>query len=78
MFMMKIDTLSRQKRLDVCAQCHSGPRDGILQGNSFSFLAGEKLDEYSRNYYTGISNDDLDVHGNQYGLLTSSKCFIRY
>lgn len=72
---MKLDTLSRQQRLDICAQCHSGPRAGILQGNSFSFLAGEKLDEYTRNFHSGISNAQLDVHGNQYGLLTSSACF---
>lgn len=76
-FMLKLDTLSRQLRLDACAQCHSGPRDAILQGNSFTYLTGEPLKEYSRNYYTGQSTDELDVHGNQYGLLTSSKCFIK-
>jgi hypothetical protein len=74
-FMLKLDTLPRQQRLDVCAQCHSGPRDAILQGNSFSFLSGEILREYSRNYYTGQPTSELDVHGNQYGLLTSSQCF---
>lgn len=74
--MLKLDSLPRQLRLDVCAQCHSGPRAGIIQGNSFSFLSGDRLDEYSRNFHTGVQNSDLDVHGNQYGLLTSSMCFI--
>ena len=74
-FMLKLDTLSRQQRLDACAQCHSGPRDAIIQGNSFSYLTGEVLDEYSRNYHTGQLDSELDVHGNQYGLLTSSQCF---
>ena len=74
-FMLKLDTLSRQKRLDICAQCHSGTRAGIIKGNSFSYLAGENLNEYSRNFYTGQQNDELDVHSNQYGLLTSSQCF---
>ncbi len=74
-YMLKLDTLARQQRLDVCAQCHSGPRDALLKGNSFSFLSGEDLDTYSRNYYTGLKDSDLDVHGNQYGLLASSKCF---
>jgi len=74
--MLKLDTLSRQLRLDVCAQCHSGSREAILQGNSFTYLAGQKLDEYSRNFHKGQSTVDLDVHGNQYGLLTQSKCFI--
>lgn len=75
--MLKLDTLSRQFRLDVCAQCHSGPRAAILKGNSFSFLSGERLNDYSRNFYTGQKEIDLDVHGNQYGLLTSSQCFIK-
>lgn len=75
-FMLKLDTISRQNRLDVCAQCHSGPRAGIIKGNSFSFLSGERLDEYSRNFYTGQKESDLDVHGNQYGLLKSSSCFL--
>lgn len=76
MHMLKLDTLPRQLRLDACAQCHSGLRAGIIKGNSFSFLSGDRLDEYSRNFYTGQSNSELDVHGNQYGLLTSSKCFL--
>ena len=74
-FILKLDTLPRQKRLDVCAQCHSGLRSNIIKGNSFSFLAGENLNEYARNFYTGQADHELDVHGNQYGLLTSSQCF---
>ncbi|MEZ5042866.1 MAG: multiheme c-type cytochrome [Saprospiraceae bacterium] len=76
-FMLKLDTLSRQQRLDACAQCHSGPRDNIIQGNSFTYLTGETLKDYSRNFYTGQPDSALDVHGNQYGLLTTSKCFIQ-
>lgn len=74
-YMLRLDTLSRQLRLDVCAQCHSGPRDNLIKGNSFSFLSGENLDEYSRNFRNGRADSILDVHGNQYGLLISSKCF---
>jgi len=74
-FMIKLDTLSRQRRLDACAQCHSGLRDRLLKGNSFSYLTGEPLEEYSRNFYTGQPTSTLDVHGNQYGLLTNSECF---
>ncbi len=74
-FILPLDSISRQQRLDVCAQCHSGARDRILKGNSFSFLSGDILDEYTRNTHKGTPNDKLDVHGNQYGLLTSSKCF---
>lgn len=74
-FMALSDTLSREQRLDACVQCHSGLRARQLKGNPFSFLVGENLSEYSKNYYTGRPNTELDVHGNQYGLLTSSKCF---
>ncbi len=76
MYMLKLDTLDRQLRLDACAQCHSGLRGAIVKGNSFSYLVGERLDDYSRNFYTGQKSNELDVHGNQYGLLTSSACFI--
>ena len=75
-YMMKFAELSRQKRLDVCAQCHSGLREQLLKGTPFSFLAGEDLKEHSQNINTGpVDNSKLDVHGNQYGLLTSSECF---
>jgi len=74
-YMMHIDSLSRQQRLDVCAQCHSGPQNEQLKGNPFSFLTGENLSEYSRNMSPLGSSETLDVHGNQYGLLTRSACF---
>ncbi|MCL6267881.1 cytochrome c3 family protein [Flagellimonas myxillae] len=74
-FMLNISELPKQQRLDICAQCHSGLREVTLRGSPFSFLAGENLDDYSQNMETQTSNSSLDVHGNQYGLLTSSKCF---
>ncbi len=74
-YMMKYDTISKQQRLDACAQCHSGLRGRLLQGNSFSFLAGNNLNEYAQNFYTGETESKLDVHGNQYGLLIKSECF---
>ncbi|WP_273565374.1 multiheme c-type cytochrome [Maribacter halichondriae] len=73
-FVMQFDTLSRLQRLDVCAQCHSGLRSELIKGKSFSFLPGENLNEYSRNV-NEETNATLDVHGNQYGLLTQSECF---
>ncbi len=74
-YMMNLDSLPRQSRLDICAQCHSGLREVLVKGTPFSFLAGESLNEYSRNYKSNGQNGNLDVHGNQYGLLTNSKCF---
>ena len=75
-FILRVDTLPQPQRLDLCAQCHSGPRDNIIKGNSFSYLPGEDLQKYSRNFYTGQAPGELDVHGNQFGLLTSSPCFL--
>jgi hypothetical protein len=74
-YLVAIDSLSRQKRLDICIQCHSGLRGRQIKGNPFSFVAGEDLSTYSRNYYSGKPQNELDVHGNQYGLLQNSKCF---
>ena len=72
---LKFSELSRQQRLDVCAQCHSGLRENILTDNPFSFLPGDDLNTHSQNRQSGPSPQVLDVHGNQYGLLTESKCF---
>lgn len=65
--------LTRQQRLDNCALCHSGIRDNIMP--AFTFMVGDKLDDFSFPSYAADSAATLDVHGNQYGLLTSSKCF---
>jgi hypothetical protein len=74
-FMTPLDSLSRQQKLDVCAQCHSGPRSQILKGNSFSFLAGDNLNDFTKNIASGALEPIPDVHGNQYRLLTQSECF---
>jgi hypothetical protein len=68
-----IKELTRQQKLDACALCHSGFRKPIQP--RFSFITGDTLDEYSTTRYNPDSTSTLDVHGNQYGLLTSSKCF---
>jgi hypothetical protein len=67
--------LDRQQRLDACALCHSGPRNEIKP--AFTFSVGDTLDNYSTPAYNTDSLSSLDVHGNQYGLLLSSKCFRR-
>ena len=74
-FMLALDTLPKQQRLDICAQCHSGPRDQLLKGNSFSFLSGYILDNYAKNSSVAELDIKSEVHGNQYGLLAQSKCF---
>ncbi|HEY6899723.1 MAG TPA: multiheme c-type cytochrome [Puia sp.] len=65
--------LGRQQRLDACALCHSGFRRGLRP--SFTFRVGDTLDKFSTPNYNTDSSGNLDVHGNQYGLLTTSRCF---
>lgn len=72
-FIVNPAALSRQQRLDVCALCHSG----IMSSNSpsFSFLPGDTLSHFFVPNSSHIDSVNLDVHANQYGLLTASKCF---
>ena len=72
-FIINPKKLTRFQQLDACAFCHSGLRKPIKP--AFSFMVGDKLDEFSSPAYNEDSASALDVHGNQYGLLTASKCF---
>ncbi len=72
-FIVSSAMLSRQQKLDACALCHSGFREALQP--AFSFVTGDKLDDFSKARYSTDSTASLDVHGNQYGLLTASKCF---
>jgi hypothetical protein len=65
--------LDRVKKLDNCALCHSGIRRNLMP--SFSYLTGDNLDDFFIPDYSNDSAATMDVHGNQYGLLKSSKCF---
>jgi len=67
---------SRQQRLDECAVCHSGLQGQQIKGNPFSFIAGDTLSLFSKNYKNANSKTKLDVHGNQMGLLSESECFV--
>ena len=73
-YMMQMAMLSRQQRLDLCAVCHSGVH--TEQRSVFQFRPGQSLESYY--YAEPLRNPDLstmDVHGNQYQLLTASRCF---
>jgi hypothetical protein len=66
-------TLTRQQNLDLCALCHGGRLNRLRP--SFSFTAGDKLSDYFQFDTMGRNVADIDVHGNQLGLLMASKCF---
>ena len=65
--------LSRQQNLDLCALCHGGRLQKTKP--SFEFIAGDKLSDYFVRDTTSPGTRSIDVHGNQYGLLSESKCF---
>lgn len=64
--------LSRDRQIDVCAQCHGGAGEPIAP--AFSFRPGETLSDYVK-LQPPNATDRLDVHGNQVNLLERSRCF---
>lgn len=65
--------LSRQLSLDLCALCHGGRLQKTTP--SFEFTAGKSLTDYFKADTSHPNPEDIDVHGNQYGLMKASKCF---
>lgn len=68
-FIVNTALLGRQQQLDACAICHSGVMKSMT--NAFSFQTGDTLSKYFIRNYSGIDSFNLDVHANQYGLLTN-------
>ena len=76
-FIINTGKLSRQKQLDLCILCHGGNLQKTTP--SFAYTAGDNLSDFfdTAAITTANSNtDNIDVHGNQYGLLKNSKCFL--
>ena len=65
--------LSRERLLDLCALCHGGPMTKTKP--SFSFQAGDTLSNYFSHNAAVTDPGGIDVHGNQLGLLSLSKCY---
>ena len=72
-FIIDPSVLSRQQQLDLCALCHGGRLTKTKE--SFSFEVGDTLSNYFLIDTAKKSAANIDVHGNQYGLLAASKCF---
>ena len=72
-FIINPAKLSRQQNLDLCALCHGGKIQKTTP--SFQFTAGNKLSDYFVVDTSAPDVENIDVHGNQYGLLSASKCF---
>ena len=72
-FVINPGKLSRVQQLDQCALCHGGRLNKAKP--SFTFQAGDKLSDYFQIDTVAKNAPDIDVHGNQFGLLAASKCF---
>jgi hypothetical protein len=64
---------SRSQQLDMCRVCHGGRLSKTKP--SFSFTAGDTLAAYFNLDSVKTNIADMDVHGNQYGMMSASKCF---
>ena len=73
-FIVHPSRLTRQQNLDLCALCHGGRLQKTKP--SFSFTAGDTLARFFHVDTAAPDPDRIDVHGNQYGLLRASKCFL--
>lgn len=69
---IRLAKLSRERQIEVCAQCHGGRR--FPQTAAFSYLPGEPLDKYYRRDQSNPAAT-VDVHGNQVALLQMSRCY---
>jgi nitrate/TMAO reductase-like tetraheme cytochrome c subunit len=74
-FIINPASFNRQQSLDMCAVCHGGRMQKTKQ--SFSFTAGDNLADYFAIDNKSADANSIDVHGNQYGMLKASKCFLK-
>ena len=75
-FIINPASLSRQQQLDACALGHGSNIKKTKP--SFQFTVGKNLADYfkiSSLNDDAVNNGNIDVHGNQYGLMVASKCF---
>jgi hypothetical protein len=72
-FIINPAAFSRQQSLELCQICHGGRLQKTQP--SFTWQAGQPLSGYFILDTTRPDPEHIDVHGNQYGLLRSSRCF---
>jgi predicted CXXCH cytochrome family protein len=74
-YITRLASLTRQQKLDVCAVCHSGNKK-MQDRTTFQFKPGDTLSNFFVTWPYEDSTTTFDVHGNQYQLLSQSKCFM--
>jgi hypothetical protein len=76
-YLVTSQSLSTQQRSDACAVCHGG-NDREKDVSPFRFKIGDTLANYFALFSAPVQPEaGYDVHGNQYGLLSESKCFLK-
>lgn len=73
-YIVNTGKMSRQLQLDLCGLCHGGRLSKTKP--SFSFQAGDSLSDFFTQSNVPAMIGGIDVHGNQLGMLSQSKCFI--
>jgi len=70
-------SLSREQKINMCAVCHSGANNMMIKP-TFGFKPGDTLRSYMKIVPSNLSSNykDIDVHGDQRGMLATSKCFV--
>ena len=66
-------TYTRQQKLDMCSYCHSNARTSGKP--PFGFVPGDTLTNVVQQTDIKATAENIDVHGDQYGLLTASDCY---
>ena len=64
--------LSRDRQVEICAQCHGGIGESVTP--AFSYVPGQPLENYIR-LQRPDANAAVDVHGNQVALTQRSRCY---
>jgi len=74
-FIVSFKHFSRKQQLDFCRSCHGGKM--APKKPAFTFQPGHDLNEYFRVDSVQVPSGNLDSHGNQFGMLSQSKCFLK-
>jgi hypothetical protein len=74
-FVINPAALSRQQKLEACMLCHGGRQEKTKP--SFEFTPGNNLADFFKIDTAHKDVNNIDVHGNQFGLMAASKCFLK-
>lgn len=76
-YIVTYKSLTREQKISLCAVCHSGANNVMLKP-TFTFKPGDTLSKFMKILPSNLSSNykNIDVHGDQAGMLATSKCYI--